>query len=415
MTVFGQDFTRNIYNMANATKLYTYYQSCSEGGREGWSQVQRYGSQFDGAIIGAPAFRFSFQQLNHLFSNFVQQTLNYYPPTCELDKIINETIKACDPLDGKSDGVVSRSDLCKLDFNMSSLIGVQYSCAASSGVTTALKKRQFATTASTPAQNGTITAEGVAVAQAVVDGLKDNDGNQVYLSYQPGADISQDGATTYNSTSDTWGIDISSFGAEFYQRFLKLVDSDTLDSITGLTYNDLRDWMIEGWYEYEDSLHTTNPDLTTFLAGGGKILHYHGEQDPSVPTASSVRYHESVRQIMYPGLSFNESTAKLSEWYKLYLVPGAAHCGPNTQEPNGPWCQTNLGVMIDWVEQGTVPTTLNATYLDGDYKGQNAQICQWPLRPLWSGNGTDMECVFDKRGIDSFFYDFSKGLRLPLY
>ncbi|RDW69819.1 carboxylic ester hydrolase-36 [Coleophoma cylindrospora] len=414
LTVFGKEFARSVYGVTNGTKIYSYYHSCSEGGREGWSQVQRYGDQFDGVVVGAPAFRFSFQQLNHLYMNFVEQTLNYYPPSCELDAIINATIAACDPLDGKADGVVSRSDLCKLDFNLTSLIGTPYSCAASGGTTTVLK-RQSMNSSSTPAQNGTITAEGINVVQTTLDGLHDTNGNALYFSYQPGADLSQDGATAYDSTTGEWGISISSFGTEFYQRFLQLVDADTLSSIEGYTYDTLRDWMIQGWYEYEDTLHTTNPDLTQFLNGGGKILHYHGEQDPSIPTASSVRYHESVRQIMYPGLSFNESTSKLAEWYKLYLVPGAAHCGPNSQEPNGPWCQTTLAVMIDWVENSNAPDTLNATYTAGDYIGQSAEICQWPLRPMWSNNGTTMNCEYDQRSLDSWFYDFTAGLKLPLY
>jgi tannase len=172
--------------------------------------------------------------------------------------------------------------------------------------------------------------------------------------------------------------------------------------------------MVQGWYEYEDTMHTTIPDLSPFLAAGGKIVHYHGEQDPSVPTASSIRYHESVRQIIYPGLSFVDSTTALAEWYKLFLIPGAAHCGPNTQEPNGPWCQTYLAVMIDWVENGNEPVTLIATYLAGDNLGANARICQWPLRPMWTGNGTVMECEWDERSVESWFYDFSKGLKLPL-
>lgn len=54
-------------------------QGCSEGGREGWSQGQRFGDAYDGATIGAPAFRFAFQQVQHLYSNVVEQTLNYYP------------------------------------------------------------------------------------------------------------------------------------------------------------------------------------------------------------------------------------------------------------------------------------------------------------------------------------------------
>jgi tannase len=40
MTVLGKAFAKNFYNSTNAT-LYSYYQGCSEGGREGWSQVQR--------------------------------------------------------------------------------------------------------------------------------------------------------------------------------------------------------------------------------------------------------------------------------------------------------------------------------------------------------------------------------------
>lgn len=67
MTLLGKAFAQSFYPSTNQT-LYSYYQGCSEGGREGWSQVQRYGNQFDGAIIGAPAIRYAFQQVQHLYS-----------------------------------------------------------------------------------------------------------------------------------------------------------------------------------------------------------------------------------------------------------------------------------------------------------------------------------------------------------
>ena len=63
LSIIGKAFTRNFFNMGNSTKLYSYYQGCSEGGREGWSQVQRYGDEWDGAAISAPVLRFSFQQV----------------------------------------------------------------------------------------------------------------------------------------------------------------------------------------------------------------------------------------------------------------------------------------------------------------------------------------------------------------
>lgn len=405
LSVLGKEFTKHFFNM-NSTKLYSYYQGCSEGGREGWSQVQRYADEWDGAITGAPAFRFSFQQVQHLFSNVVEQTLGYYPPPCELEKITNLTIAACDPLDGKTDGVVARSDLCKLQFNMNSTIGQPYSCPAVPASTVSIPSP------ATPAQNGTVTAQGVNVARTIIDGLKDTHGRRVYYSYQPASVSFADAATQYNSSTNQWELEVNAFGAEFVTRFLQMVNASTLPNLDSVTYDTLKAWMIDGWQRYEDTLQTTWPDLTPFHSAGGKVLHFHGESDNSIPTASSVCYYESVRSVMYPNLSYNASVAALNDWYRLFLVPGAAHCSANANQPNGPFPQTNLAVLIDWVEKGVEPKTLNATVLAGENQGANEQICGWPLRPLWR-NGT-MECMYDQRSINSWLYDLD-AIKLPVY
>lgn len=405
MTIIGKQLTKNFFGMANS-KLYSYYQGCSEGGREGWSQVQRFGDQFDGAVTGAPAFRYGQQQVQHLYSGVVEQTMDYYPSPCELQAIVNATIAACDPMDGVTDGVLSRTDLCKLNFNINSTIGNPYYCAASAG--TAMPP-----TPATPAQNGTVTAQGVAVASAIIDGLHNSQGQRAYLSYQPGATF-VDAETAYSNATNSWGLDIDSLGGEWVEKFLNLQNSTNLPNLDNVTYDTLTAWMIEGWQRYEDVLQTTWPDLTPFKTAGGKVIHYHGESDNSIPTASSVRYWESVRNVMYPGLSYNDSAAALSEWYRLFLVPGAAHCAPNSLQPNGPFPQTNLAVLIEWVENGVVPTTLNATYLAGQNLGQNAQICAWPLRPFWTNNGSTMECQYDQVSIDTWQYDMN-AYKLPLY
>ncbi|KAI9643304.1 hypothetical protein NHQ30_007922 [Ciborinia camelliae] len=420
MTTIGQPFTQQFYGVSNSTgnstKLYTYYQGCSEGGREGWSQIQRAGELYDGVITGAPAFRYGQQQTNHLFANVVEQTLNYYPSTCEFAKIVNETIAACDPMDGKTDGVIARSDLCALNFNMSSIVGKSYSCAAETSTSLGLGfgKRQApgSQTSSTPAQNGTVSAEAIAVAQTIVDGLHDSQGRRAYISYQMGAGF-DDARTSYDSTTGKWGLDINGGGGEWVARFLDLNDTSNLDTLDGVTYDTLVQWMIEGMTRYYDSLQTTLSDLTPMHAHGGKILHFHGEQDASIPTGSSVHFHESVRQTMYPHMGFNESSAALAAWYKLFLVPGAAHCATNPLEPNAPFPQTNLAVLIDWVENAIEPVTLNATVLSGDDKGDNGQICAWPLRPMWTANST-LTCVYDQAGIDTFNYTFD-AYKLPLY
>lgn len=104
----------------------------------------------------------------------------------------------------------------------------------------------------------------------------------------------------------------------------------------------------------------------------------------------------------------------MADWYKLFLVPGAQHCGPNPLEPNGPFPQTNLAVIMNWVKKDVAPETLNGTILQGERVGENQQICAWPLRPLWTGNGTAMECVFDERGYQTWVYDLN-AFDIPVY
>lgn len=414
MTVLGKAFTKNLFVMNNGTKLYTYYQGCSEGGREGWSQLQHY-NDFDGASVGAPAFRYAFQQIQHLYSNVVEQTLNYYPPPCELEAILNATITACDPLDGLVDGVVARTDLCKLQFDISTVIGTPYYCAASTGGGSPmkkLKKRQQAAMA-TPVQNGTVSAIGVQVAKTILDGLHDNEGRRVYFSYQPSAAWT-DAETAYNSATGQWEVSISTLGAEFVTRYLELYNVSTLPNLDGVTYDTMKQWIYGLWQTYEDSLQTTWPDLTHLQDYGTKVIHMHGESDYSIPTASSVRYWESVRQIMFPGMTYQDSAAQLQEFYRLYLVPGGSHCAPNEAEPNGGWPQTSVNQLIEWVENGVEPTTLNSTVFYGENVGDSRQICLWPMRPLWMANGTVMQCVYDQASIDTWHYDLN-AFKMPVY
>lgn len=404
LSIVGKAFTKTFFNMTDDTKLYSYYQGCSEGGREGWSQVQRFGDEWDGATIGAPAFRFAFQQVQHLYANVVEQTMGYYPPPCELQKIVNETLVACDTLDGRADGVVSRTDLCTFNYNISATIGLPYYCGSSAA-------SPFSP--ATPAQNGTVTTEGVAVAQKLIDGLHDSEGNRVYFTYTPSSTFT-DAATQYDNTTDSWELDITSLGGSFVQVLLDLKEGNNLETLANVTYDTLKEWIWQGWNKYNDVLMTNWPDLTPFQKAGGKVIHFHGESDYSIPTASSVHYWESVRQIMYPGQSYNASTDALNEWYRLFLVPGGSHCAANAAEPNGPWPQTNLAVLINWVEQGVEPMTLNGTVLQGANKGQNQQICSWPLRPYWAENGTVMECQYDQQSIDSWHYDLN-AFPMPVY
>ena len=419
MTQVGKYITKGFYGMDSDAKVYTYYEGCSDGGREGMSQIQRWGEEYDGAITGAPAFRFGQQQVHHVYPATVEQTMDYYPPPCALEKIVNATITACDPLDGRTDGVISRTDLCMLNFNLTSIIGESYYCAATTSSSLGFgfskkAKRQAAgsQTSSTPAQNGTINAQDVAVAQAVYDGLHNTAGERAYLSWQIGSAL-DDADPVYDNTTSSWTLNIPSTGGEWVTKWIQLLDIDTLPNLDGVTYDTLVEWMNIGMVRYYDSLQTTLPDLTTFQSSGGKLIHYHGESDPSVPAASSVHYWQSVRNIMYANLTDDAAIDALQDWYQFYLIPGAAHCGANSLQP-GPYPEDNMATMIDWVENGIKPSRLNATVSSGTNEGEVQALCQWPTRPLWSGNSSAFDCVNDAASIESWTYEFP-AFKVPVY
>ncbi|UQC89827.1 tannase [Colletotrichum lupini] len=418
MTQVGKAITKGFYSMGADDKVYTYYEGCSDGGREGMSQVQRWGEEYDGVIAGAPAFRFAQQQVLHVYSSAVEHTQDYYPPPCELAKIVNSTIAACDGLDGRVDGVISRTDLCKLQFDLKSTIGESYYCAAktSSSLGFGFNKRQAqgSTTSYQPEQNGTVTEQAVAVAQAIYDGVFNSQGQRAYLSWQIGSELG-DAATVYNNETDAWELSIPSTGGEYVTKFVQLLDLDNLSDMNNITYDTLVEWMNTGMIRYLDSLQTTLPDLTPFQSSGGKLLHYHGESDSSIPAASSVHYWQSVRSVMYPDAKDDEAIKSLEDWYQFYLVPGAGHCGTNSLQP-GPYPQNNMNIMIDWVENGNKPSRLNATVTSSTNinAGETQMLCQWPTRPVWRGNSSDFDCVNDAKSIDSWTYTFP-AFKVPVY
>ncbi|KAI7625284.1 Tannase, partial [Hortaea werneckii] len=243
----------------------------------------------------------------------------------------------------------------------------------------------------------------------IYQGLHNSRGERAYLSWQIGSELS-DASPSYDNTTGKYVLNIPSTGGEYVTKFVKLRDVDNLSDLDGVTFDTLVEWMQIAMVRYLDSLQTTLPDLTAFKEAGGKLLHYHGESDPSVPAASSVHYWQSVKEIMYPSSSFSTaafSTAvnssagsgeiindALEDWYQFYLIPGAAHCNTNSLQP-GPYPEDNMQTMIDWVESGVRPSRLSP-------------------RPLWHGNGSEFDCVDDEASIASWTYKFD-AFKLPVY
>ena len=100
---------------------YSYFNACSEGGREAHMEAQRFPSDFDGILVGSPAHfwtdlmvRFQWDQHALLIDPAS------YIPASKLPAIQKAALDACDAMDGVVDGIVNDPRTC--NFNPSALL-----------------------------------------------------------------------------------------------------------------------------------------------------------------------------------------------------------------------------------------------------------------------------------------------------
>src|SRR6202035_1496151 len=118
-TVYAKSITTQFYK---TDIKHAYYAGCSSGGKQGLKSVQMFSDDFDGALVGAPAYSWSHLNAYSLHVNsLVADPLNpgYIPPPQFLF-LTAQVSKACDILDGVEDGVISNPRLC--NFRTESLL-----------------------------------------------------------------------------------------------------------------------------------------------------------------------------------------------------------------------------------------------------------------------------------------------------
>jgi feruloyl esterase len=141
-------------------------------------------------------------------------------------------------------------------------------------------------------------------------------------------------------------------------------------------------------------LDATNPDLSKFAAHGGKLILYHGWNDPAISPWNTIAYYKSVEQQM--------GDEKVSTFARLYMVPGMEHCsgGPGASALGQFGMETAKGPkhglfdsLQDWVEKGSpdegVIATKYAAGKDGVRKATMTRpLCAYPKVAHYKGTGS---------------------------
>src|SRR5579884_3806631 len=96
-----------IKTFYNSAPKRAYFNSCSNGGRQGLMEAQRYPDDYDGIIAGAPANYWTHLLSNAAWDNaaLLKDSSTYIPAT-KLPAIENAALAACDAQDGVKDGVI---------------------------------------------------------------------------------------------------------------------------------------------------------------------------------------------------------------------------------------------------------------------------------------------------------------------
>ena len=121
---------------------------------------------------------------------------------------------------------------------------------------------------------------------------------------------------------------------------------------------------------YRRDYEATNPDLHAFVARGGKLILWHGLNDPGPSPLGTIKYYSAVRRTM------GRSAGAVS----LFLVPGIYHCGGGP----GPDRFDMLTAIDAWAAHAAAPRripALNAT------TGLARPLCAYPNLPFYIGSG----------------------------
>ncbi|KAI1502054.1 Tannase/feruloyl esterase [Biscogniauxia marginata] len=366
--ILGKSLIEKFYGVGPS---YSYWNGCSQGGRQGLMLAQRYPNAYDGLAIGAPASYWSELLASMFWPQQYMNMIGEYPYGCELDAITAAAISECDGLDGAVDAIISDVEGCRARFDPFKLVGTTIVCPQT-------------------ANNSTIqiSTAAASVANATWSGAVSETGKQLANGLNIGADLTgnsprnvrQTGIVETNCTGGESCVGAPIIlGTQWLSLFLA---KDPTFDFAHLTHKQFERFVHAGRQQYASIIDAGDPDLSEFRETGGKILAWHGLADEVIPTKNSERYYDEVSALV----------PDIDSFYRYFPVPGLGHCwGGNGGQPTQLFAQLRA-----WVENGTAPESSRVSFnssLDG--KTQERLLCPYPRTAQFDagcGDAAKLEC-----------------------
>src|SRR5581483_5058132 len=230
----------------------SYFNSCSNGGRQALMEAQRFPADYDGIIAGAPANYWT--RLLSLGASDVQALQNdpasYIPPS-KIPAIGAAVLAACDTQDGAADGILSDPTQCHFD-----------------PASIACKDAE---------SDSCLTAPQVTALKKIYDGLRNGKGEKIFPGYEPGGEAGFGG----------WPLWITG-----QKPSTSLLYAFSTGYFSNIVYGDAS-WdfhkfnvdasLADAEKKTAGTLNAISPDVDAFRKRGGKLILYHGWADAAIP------------------------------------------------------------------------------------------------------------------------------------
>ena len=316
----------------------SYFTGCSGGGRMAFQEAQRFPTDFDAVLAGAPGYDRVNQSVQMLMN--AKATLDHpgsmIPPS-KYGVIHRAAVSACDAADGLKDGLISDPLNCHFDPKVLECKGADAAdCLTSAQVAAAIK---------------------------IYAGVKNpRTGTEIFPGLEPGSELQWGGPAGGPAPlavgSDLFKYVVFKDPHWDFRTFDLARDYDAVHQIDSL------------------DLSPTSPDLKSFAARGGKLLIYHGWADQNVAPRSSVKYYAKLVETI--------SEKRVNDSVRLFFAPGMAHCGGG----DGPNTFDALTALEQWREQGKAPTEIIASHLTNDRVDRTRPLCPYPQVATFKGTGS---------------------------
>ncbi len=369
MAVLGKQLVQAFYGQP---PVYSYWNGCSTGGRQGLRMAQDYPADYDGILAGAPAIHWDRFQAGQIWYQVVQRMENGGPIGGGVSAVLsaketlatNHAVAACDAQDGVVDGVLTDPRTCTYSAAADTTITLA-SCSASDttcltpGEARAIDKMWQGPSSCAPGHSGVdCPVRDFATRQLTGVGNK-----RLWYPDTRG--------TALNGLGGATPFSIAVAQPRYWVYF------DPTWDWTTLTYDNYLQFFRDTVAQVGPLMASDNPDLSAFRNRGGKLVMWHGFADQLIVPGGSIDYYDAVTQALGGGYK------RTQQFARLFMAPGVGHCGGGS----GPQPRNPFGAVVNWVENGQAPDTILASKpITGGT--QTRPLCPYPAQAVWTGVGS---------------------------